>query len=228
MTATTINGRWTLDLPDHRATLPSWPWWERDRLHAMWCTIRRGDVVYDIGAERGDLSALFASWGARMVLAEPSARAWPTIRTIFEANGLPTPEACWPGFIGAKSDGGALNYGEWPEWAHAEVVEEPGFCHIDERPDISTLTIDELVAARIPVPNVITMDVEGSELLALQGARQTLLAFRPTVFVSVHPEFMRDRYGHTSDDLLVLMTHLHGYEAHYLGFDHEQHWMFRP
>jgi len=75
--------------------------------------------------------------------------------------------------------------------------------------------------------DVITIDVEGSELEVLRGAEQTLRALRPIVFVSVHPEFMRERWGQTPDDLLVQME-MWDYIPTYLGYDHEQHWIFKP
>lgn len=227
-----ILGRWGLMLPDHRADMPQWPWWEKERLQAMWSHIRHGDVVWDIGAESGDLSALFASWGATMVLAEPSAKMWPSIRQCFQANHLPDPVAFWPGFVG-NPDFGGFGYvsNDWPEWADLPLEADPGFVHLNEQPaegGISTLSIDAMVMADVPIPQVLTIDVEGAELEVLRGGAATLLSMRPTVFCSVHPDFMWDRYGQTSDDLLVLMQeHLH-YEAHHLATDHEQHWMFRP
>lgn len=228
-----VNDRWELNLPDHRADRPEWPWWERERLAAMWAHIRRGDVVWDIGAESGDLSALYATWGAQLVLCEPSPKMWPSIRAIWEANDLPLPLAMWPGFMGDPDDGSALvTTGAWPMWADLPLEPEPGFVHLDEQPDdgsgIAVISVDAMVSADIDYPQVLTIDVEGAELQVLKGACGTLATMRPTVFCSVHPQFMWDRYGETSDDLLVYMTHQLGYEAHLLAVDHEQHWMFRP
>lgn len=58
-----INGRWPLMLPEHRAAREEWTTgWEPERLDSMYANLRPGDVVYDIGTEEGDLSALFARW----------------------------------------------------------------------------------------------------------------------------------------------------------------------
>lgn len=238
MKAVLVNDRWPLWLPEHRAERPEWPWWERERLQAMWTAVRRSDVVWDIGAESGDLSALYASWGADVVLCEPSARQWPTIRATWEANALPMPLACWPGFVGNPDHSlGWMVSGEWPAWAEADMDPEAGFVHLNEQPGpdehsdegpIACISVDAMVQSDVPFPQVITIDVEGAELEVLQGAAGTLWALRPLVFVSVHPQFMWDRYGQTSDDLMVLMTKLLNYEAKHLHTDHEEHWCFRP
>ena len=54
---------------------------------------------------------------------------------------------------------------------------------------VDAVCIDDMVGAgRIPPPDVIKMDVEGAEFHALQGAKNTLSRYRPTVFVSLHGE----------------------------------------
>lgn len=63
--AVTMNGRWTLNLLQHRAEKAGWDsahGWEPERLASMAANIRPGMVVYDVGAEEGDLSALCATW----------------------------------------------------------------------------------------------------------------------------------------------------------------------
>lgn len=60
-----VNGNWDLWLPEHRANRAEWTspaGWEKERLASMAANIGPGDVVYDVGTEEGDLSALFAMW----------------------------------------------------------------------------------------------------------------------------------------------------------------------
>lgn len=230
MIPTLINGRWPLLLPSHRAARPEWPWWEATRLAAMAAHVGPGDVVWDVGAEEGDFPALWASWGAEVVLAEPNPRVWPNIRTIFEANVLQAPVASFVGFLGEEDTAGwasaLVAAGEWPTSAYGPVIGDHGFCQLGERPDIETVTIDTFteVATR---PSVITMDVEGAELHVLHGARRTLTEHRPKVFVSVHPGFMAHHYGHNPEQLYDFMEEL-GYQRTFLTEDHERHEMFLP
>lgn len=224
-----VNGRWPLLLPSHRAARREWPWWEATRLAAMRHHIHEGDVVFDVGAEEGDFPALWASWGAGVVLAEPNPLVWPNVRAIFEANHLPDPILCWPGFLGDIP--GQVPWTQtlpgWPESSKGPLIGDHGFCQFNERPDLPRTTIDDLVAEGVPAPTVITMDVEGSELHVLRGAVATLHQHHPIVFVSVHPTFMREQYGQDPDDLYALMDEV-GYERTFLTEDHERHEMFTP
>jgi FkbM family methyltransferase len=240
MVPTSINGRWTLLLPEHRAARPEWPWWEATRLAAMAHHIGPGDVVWDVGAEEGDFPALWSSWGAQVVLAEPNPLVWANIRAIFEANDLPAPAACLVGFFSDRTDllenpEGWLRIGgehPWPPCADGEVIGDHGFMQLGERPDVIQLTIDDLAqihADKIPPPTVITMDVEGSELQVLMGGAGTIVKHRPKVFVSIHPEFMQHHYGIVDGVQAVRGWFAQArYDEQFLSIDHEHHWLFTP
>lgn len=229
-----VNGRWPLLLPAHRAARPEWPWWEATRLAAMRSVIGPDSVVLDVGAEEGDFPALYATWGATVMMAEPNPRVWPNIAAIWKANHLEPPLWTWPGFLGApEDDRGATQptwfVRTWPEQANGEVIGDHGFCQLYERPDRPSVTVDDVVL-KVAAPTVITMDVEGSELRVLEGAARTLELTMPDVFVSIHPEFMAEHYA-TPDGVQVvrdfMADHQYPYESHrFLAIDHEHHWWF--
>lgn len=251
MRPTTINERWTLILPEHRAARTEWPVWEKERLAAMHDLItgpRVGgpeipvlpypDVVYDIGAEEGDFPALWASWGAEVVMVEPNPRVWPNIRAIFEANELTGHVLGWHvGFAGEVAREASDEWewqttrgphNGWPECAYGPVIGDHGFLVLPERPEVPVVTIDGL-AVQFDPPTVITIDVEGAELTVLRGARQVLSVDRPAVFVSVHLDlpWVDEKYpGDTGDKVAEFMTGL-GYEGRHLATDHEEHWEWR-
>lgn len=259
MVPTEINGRWTLLLPEHRAARPEWPWWEAGRLAAMhhvisglvsdWQShVDAGDephrdrpVVLDVGAEEGDFPALWSTWGANVMLAEPNPRVWPNIAAIFTANDLVAPLVSWPGFLGNQPDDltertDHLEVLGWPACADGPVIGDHGFCQLGERPDLPTATVDWLAGHTGAIPDVITMDVEGSELHVLRGAWQVLRGTwsdkRPHVFVSIHPEFMHHHYG-IEDGVAEVRSLMHraGYDTDrhvFICDDHEQHWWFQP
>lgn len=192
--------------------------------------LEAGQLIYDVGAEEGDMPALWASWGLDVVLIEPNPKVWPCIRMIWEANDL-KPYAWWVGFLAEYP----WQYGDfdkrfgdsgWPEWAYGELIPGHGFQHLVEHSDVTpAMTLDGLAELTYE-PDVITMDVEGAEFRVLLGARKVLTYTRPKVFVSIHPEFMK-YYHQTPDDLHAFMDSM-DYESKFLTTDHEEHWMFLP
>ncbi len=239
MVPTTINDRWTLLLPEHRHARPEWPWWEATRLAAMYHFIGYGDVVYDIGAEEGDFPALFAKWGAKVVLVEPNPKVWPNIKAIFEANELKPYYV--GGFIGFASDvtrdssdpdgvklEDALIKKMWPVCAYGEVIGDHGFRHLAQETDTTPqMRIDEMVRRFGVPPTHITMDIEGSELVALHGAIETMREHRPYVWVSVHKDPLMDFYCSDPQQVYDLMESL-DYKRIFLTYDHESHELFVP
>ena len=217
-------------MPDHRADRPEWTTgWEVARLDAMQKAIRPTDTVYDIGTEEGDLSALLGLWCARLHMFEPNDRVWPNVRAVWEANELPPPAGCWSGFAGDITEVLSASWppdNAWPQSAYGPLIGDHGFCQLNERPDLPSIRLDDYADGTGDPPDVITMDVEGSELHVLWGARRLLQEHRPVVFVSVHPESMVAHYGVYQNELNTYMA-LAGYERHFLAHDHEQHWVFQ-
>lgn len=231
---TRINGMWDLYLPPHRAAREEWAkpeGWEKKRLEYMAVTVGCGDVVYDIGAEEGDMSALYAQCGADVVLVEPNPLVWSNIKYVWEANGLRAPLLCWSGFAGppeqVRPGIGANPAHGWPDAADGPLLSDHGFLNLHERPDVQATTIDWIATLTQP-PTVITMDVEGAEFEVLRGARTTLIMERPHVFVSLHRDFMEQTWGYRPEALFAWMEAL-GYTAECIDKPiHEEHWVFRP
>lgn len=224
-----FNDKWPIKLLDHLSIMnvSQWKFWEKERMATMYAAIRPTDVILDIGTCNGDMSAVFAKWVPRgeIILVEPSPDFWPIIRATFEANNL-TNFKCYEVLVSNETleiDNGTER-GAWPESSNDEVKLETGFAHLNEKPKIPVMKIDDMKLNHV---DVITMDIEGSEYEALQGAQEIIMRDKPILFISVHPEFMWREHHHSPDDLLVMLK-LWGYEGTYLAFDHEQHWMFKP
>lgn len=229
MVPTLINKTWIVNLPNHR--LKQWhTYWEHERLESMFREIKAGDVVYYCGAEEFDIPALVATWGAQMVMVEPSYWYWPFGKMIWEANGLPEPLFCYHGFAGPENIEIAepgYNVGVWPSAIDDKPKPYGGFSHLNERPDINKIKLDTIAQLTEP-PDFITMDTEGSELEILKGASETLRIHRPILFLSVHPNFLKDMYGQSREELLAFLDE-HDYDMELLEAPtHEEHWIGRP
>ena len=240
-----INGNWDLHLPEHRAVRPDWytdAGWERARLDSMRAHLKAGDTIIDVGAEEGDLPGLWASWGCRVALIEPKPETWANIRAVWEGNALAHPEALFVGFASDATDldpprphpgasGYALGPDGWPACAHGEVIGDHGFAHLSQQDDsIPQTTLDDFVAHEGLIVDAITMDVEGSELRVLHGARRVLRAMGPQVWVSVHADrdWMVAEYGGADRaDIDAFMASV-GYGSEFLAQDHEQHVRYFP
>lgn len=261
MTIVRVNDRWDLAVPEHRAG--HWernPQWEPARIESMAANIKPGMIVYDVGAEQGDISALLASWvlggfeevslfpdGRRhgeivrygpeytamarkggVVLVEPGAWYWPTIRETFRLNGLPDPLYTWHGFAADRDQGWTENThkaGGWPLDAFAPITGREAFGNVrgTRQP---VITLDTLAGLGQP-PDAITMDVEGAEILVARGADRVLTEYRPLVWVSVHAEAMFHDHGVYQAEFHSEF-HRHGYEKVLLDFDHEGHVFYFP
>lgn len=229
MRQTLINGRWPLMLLEHRAARPEWPFWEAHTLALARHLISPGMVVWDVGSEEGDFPALFGTWGADVVLIEPNPLVWPQIRQHWEANVLQRdPLRCVVGLASDRTRYGTPDYdtaytGIWPNVSEGEIRPDHGFRHIAEHALVSPqFKLDDL---DLPRPDLVMMDIEGSELHALRGMERMLRAERPQLIVSIHDQFLRDLYHSSADDVLEFMDGL-GYERRHLCTDHEAHWWF--
>jgi FkbM family methyltransferase len=85
-------------------------------------------------------------------------------------------------------------------------------------------SLDGLLLGEVPAgtPMLLKIDVEGAELIVLGGASRLLLKHRPTILLSVHPQFLTS-FKQTAGDVAAFLTG-HGYRWTNLSTDHEEHW----
>lgn len=71
----------------------------------------------------------------------------------------------------------------------------------DDSGSVKTMTIDEL---QLPSLGFLKLDVEGAEYDALLGAKETILKYKPVVFIESKPGYAR-RFGSTDGACLRLL-----------------------
>lgn len=238
MVKATLNGEFKMFLPQHRAERPDWysdKGWEKPRLSHMSKRIGKGDVVYYVGAELGEMAALCQIWGAEVVLFEPNSSAWPCIKAIWDANKLEKPLACYAGFASnvhqpepphpdeARPKDWVIQKDGFPKYAQGKIVLAHGFSELYQEADgLPQYRIDNLVDEGLKPPTVITFDCEGSDWEVLKGAEKTLETYKPKIWASWHPEFMFHQFGEYLGDARNWVKDK-GYKEELLDYQHEVH-----
>lgn len=145
---------------------------------------RPGDLIFDIGANRGDKTDTFLRIGARVVAVDPDESNWTILRQRFHLYrlkprpvtivrkavgskaGIDTMLVCAPGSVfntlSRKGAAGAVG-----EVAH-RPGQSPGALQYNQNRTVETTTLDEL-AETYGLPALIKIDVVGFELEVLQG-----------------------------------------------------------
>jgi len=91
------------------------------------------------------------------------------------------------------------------------------------------ISLDDLVGDLLKdtaKPCMVKCDVEGAELLVLQGMTRLMNEFKPTLLFSVHPTFL-PRFSGSVEEIRALLEQAE-YSMVVIGIDHEEHWLCRP
>lgn len=151
-------------------------------------------VCWDIGAHVGYHSLVFASMGAQVLAFEPNQHNAVRLRANVERNPALARNIRQLGVAVSDQDGEAafVQSGDMLGescGSHLAAALPPlnpvGYIRC-ERVMVSAVRLDSLIARGERAPDVIKIDVEGAEVLALHGARKLLAEKMPLLFVEVH------------------------------------------
>jgi FkbM family methyltransferase len=175
--------------------------WESEKAKLFARRVEPGQTVYDVGANVGYytlMAARLVGPTGRVVAFEPSPRNLEFLHRHL-----------------------ALNHSRNVQVLNVAVSDSEGETRflVDSDPKLSkitnagniivrTTTLDHLMS-RLPLPDLIEMDIEGAEYSALLGAEQLLRKSNPVIFLSTHG---RENH-HACCDLLRSL----GYKLHAIG-----------
>jgi FkbM family methyltransferase len=175
--------RWIVGSGNHVCWLGVYEYRKQQALQRL---VASGSTVYDVGAHVGFHSILASRLvgpAGRVCAFEPLPR---NLRYLHEHV--------------------RLNHAANVQIVEAAVADHAGFEAFGERGSymgglqhsgalhVQTVSIDALTMdSAIPPPNIVKMDVEGGEVRALHGMRETLATHRPTIFLATHsPDLHRE------------------------------------
>ncbi len=160
---------------------------------AKW--VKPGTWVIDVGANIGFFTARFSRWvsaGERVIAIEPDAENLALLKGRLASHGITNVDI-----------------------HQAVAIERSGTAHLQRNPEhpgdhrigavgdaVAAVTIDELVErAGLPNVSLIKIDTQGSEVRVLAGAAKTLDRCRPTLYVEVDDDALREN-GASAAELL--------------------------
>ena len=145
--------------------------------------IHPGDIVLDCGASDGDFTRVaLAAGAAKVVSIEVSPPAIECLRRNLSSEIAAGRAIVYPKGVWDRDDTLTLNVDD-TNFAANSVVMRPGSAH--PTIDVPLTTIDRIVAElNLPRVDFIKMDVEGAEVRALSGARETLAKLRPRLAIT--------------------------------------------
>lgn len=225
-------------LPMPLAEWDVFDYWEVERFNSMRDNLKKGMILFDIGSEQGWCNLIYAQFTGpeNVILMEPTQEFWPNIKATFERNypGV-TPKGFYDGLLSDKTTDprgtpvkGIKKFQQWPAASNGPLIDRNKYQYIDDNSEgVFELTIDDYVKTTGIVPDALTMDTEGAEIVILRGAEQTLLKHKPLVWASVHPDLAIEHGFGDTKNVYEFMEQC-GYDHKYLATDHEVHELFYP
>ncbi|MEO8100756.1 MAG: FkbM family methyltransferase [Acidobacteriota bacterium] len=157
----------------------------------------RGKTVYDVGAFHGLLTLWFAQHASRVICFEPNKQNHQRLLENLALNKLQNVTVRNVG-IGSVSEtrrmvsNPLMPGGSTVDARTADGLVKTGAPTVVQEISISTLD-EEIPQQKFPPPGFIKIDIEGWEIEALKGARQTLETYKPALFLEMHGETMREK-----------------------------------
>ena len=160
--------------------------WNPEEYAALKGSVAPGSTVLDVGANVGAYTLLFATWAGasgRVVAFEPATASREGLVRHLALNGLASRVSVRSEAVSDAT--GTLMFRNAGTHGDNRIVPGPAA----DATATPSITIDDLCDRERLAPDVIKIDIEGSELAALRGARRTIAERGPSMalFVELHP-----------------------------------------
>ncbi len=210
------------NLSDHMGSQIYWRgYYSPSQLMLLDKTLKPDMTFIDVGANHGEFSIFAAKRlpQGRVIAFEPSALIHERLLKNIAANHFKNVTAVKKGLWRETSS--SLLYSSSESFADGSVNEGLGTLFPSETDKTNSESIDLValddfvISAGLERIDVIKIDIEGAELAALEGARETLQRFRPIIFIEVSEE-RNVCAGYQSSELLDFIGSM-GYSFKLIG-----------
>jgi FkbM family methyltransferase len=167
----------------------------KTREHLFWENLELdGMVVYDIGAFEGLLTLHFARRAQTVICYEPNTRNHRCLMRHLRLNHVENVIVRKLGISSESRSAVMTACTLMPGGASIDASVSDGLrrsnLRVTHEPISMVRLDDDIRDESLPAPDFIKIDIEGLELAALQGARQTILKHKPQLFLEMHGETM--------------------------------------
>lgn len=154
---------------------------EASQLDCAMQNTKKDSICFDIGANVGFYSLLFARYGKEVISFEPLSRNIYYLYKTININQIKN----------IKIIPCAIS-----EFVDISWFEEGSNCATGKinslgKLPVFTLSVDYFINKTNIVPNIIKIDVEGAEFCVLKGARKCIAENRPKILISIHGDELR-------------------------------------
>ncbi len=150
--------------------------------------VRRGMCVFDIGANKGQMTLLFASLvgpTGEVVSLEPAPAEFASLANHVELNGLSNVHAIQAAAAEAAGELVFTYAADRPTQGKLRDVERSYVIPGAQTFPVRTLPLDSLVGKH-RVPDLIKIDVEGAATSVLRGAARLFAEHSPMIYLELH------------------------------------------
>lgn len=200
-----------LDLGSPVAEIINFGHFEKDYSTKLMEALQSTDIFFDIGANVGYYSLIGAlrNKKTKVYAFEPVPQTYEKLLKNISLNSVQNISSFNFGFLEKKKDICVFFDSYETTAASLKNIRETEKA---QRTVCNFLTLDSFVEEHRIIPDLIKIDVEGSELYTLAGAVKTLRSAAPIIFVEVLRKWCA-KFGHSAMDVFSLLYNL-GYSSY--------------
>jgi len=185
---------------------------ERGEVKFLNSVTKEGMNAIDVGANIGISSVVIAKKigkRGRLCSFEPVPEYFDALKENISSNGLENVEVYE---LAVTDQVGRANF--YQKGLSSGIIFEEGA----QKSEVSTTTVDRFLAEeKLERVDLINIDCEGSELLVLKGAKETLRKNKVKIFCEVHHDFL-ERLGQSVGDIIEYLQGL-GFKVQSVSLD---------